>query len=43
MLSISPDILKQFDAVLEKKAVPFSPNPDREREAQRLLIDHLRK
>jgi hypothetical protein len=28
MLSISPDILKQFDAVLEKKAVPFSIRAD---------------
>jgi len=28
MLSISPDILKQFDAVLRKKAVPFSIRAD---------------
>jgi hypothetical protein len=28
MLSISPDILKQFDAVLEKKAIPFSIRAD---------------
>ena len=28
MLSISPDILKQFDAVLGKKAVPFSIRAD---------------
>jgi len=28
MLSISPDILKQFDAVLEKKAVPFTIRAD---------------
>jgi hypothetical protein len=42
MLSISPDILKQFDAVLEKKAVPFSIRADY-REWLRYYLDFRAK
>jgi len=40
-LSISPDILKQFDAVLEKKAVPFSIRADFDSRGASSILVHV--